>query len=45
MELYGSGYFALKIFEREIIRKMYDPVKDGGNWRMRRNCETDALLI
>jgi hypothetical protein len=33
----------LLIFEREILRKIYGPVKDQENWRIRTNSELDTL--
>jgi len=29
----------LSIFERKILRRIYDPVTDGGRWRIRTNQE------
>jgi hypothetical protein len=33
----------LLIFEREILRKIYRPVKNQDNWRIRTNSELDTL--
>jgi hypothetical protein len=33
----------LLIFERNILRKIYGPVKDQDNWRIRTNSELDTL--
>jgi hypothetical protein len=33
----------LLIFEREILRKIYDPAKDQDNWKIRTNSELDTL--
>ena len=32
------------MFERKILRKIYGPVKDQGNWRIRTNSELDTLI-
>jgi hypothetical protein len=32
-----------RIFERKILRKIYGPVKDQFNWRIRTNSELDSL--
>jgi hypothetical protein len=33
----------LLIFERKILRKIYGPVKDRDNWRIKTNSELDTL--
>jgi hypothetical protein len=33
----------LLTFERKILRKIYGPVKDRDNWRIRTNSELDTL--
>ena len=35
---------ALAIFEREILRKIYGPVKENGLWRIRRNDELEIII-
>jgi hypothetical protein len=34
---------ALSIFERKILRRMYGPVQDNGQWRIRYNKELYEL--
>jgi hypothetical protein len=34
----------LRIFERQILRKMFDPVNIDNIWRIRNNMETDKLI-
>jgi hypothetical protein len=34
----------LAIFEREIFRKIYGPVKDNELWRIRRNDELETTI-
>jgi hypothetical protein len=33
----ANGLQKLLIFERNIVRKLYGPVKDQDNWRIRKN--------
>jgi hypothetical protein len=35
---------ALAVFEREILRKIYGPVKENELWRIRRNDELEAII-
>ena len=35
---------ALAIFERQILRKIYGPVKENELWRIRRNNELEAII-
>jgi hypothetical protein len=35
---------ALRIFQREVIRKIYGPVCEDGVWRVRSNSEINSLL-
>ena len=35
---------ALAVFEREILRKIYGPVKENELWGMRRNDELEAII-
>ena len=35
---------ALAVFEREILRKIYGPVKENDLWRIRRNDELEAII-
>ena len=35
---------ALAVFEREILREMYGPVKENELWRIRRNDELEAII-
>ena len=34
---------ALAVFERKILRKIYEPVKENELWRIRRNDELEAI--
>jgi hypothetical protein len=34
----------LRIFERQILRKIYGPVDIDNTWRIRNNMETDKLI-
>ena len=34
----------IRIFERKIIRRIYDPVRQGREWRIRNNEEIDNIL-
>ena len=34
----------LAVFEREILRKIYGPVKGNELWRIRRNDESEAII-
>ena len=34
----------LAVFEREILRKIYGPVKENELWRIRRNDELEAII-
>ena len=35
---------ALAVYEREILRKIYEPVKENELWRIRRNDELEAII-
>ena len=35
---------SLRIFERNILRKIYGPVREGENWRIRSNAELQHLI-
>ena len=35
---------SLRIFERNILRKIYGPVREGENWRIRSNAELQQLI-
>jgi hypothetical protein len=35
---------AVAVFEREILRKIYGPVKENELWRIRRNDELEAII-
>jgi hypothetical protein len=35
---------ALAVFEREILREIYGPVKENELWRIQRNDELEALI-
>jgi hypothetical protein len=39
----GEGR-ALAVFEREILRKIYGPVKENELWRIGRNDELEAII-
>lgn len=34
----------LRIFERKILRKIYGPINEGGEWRIRTNDEINTLI-
>jgi hypothetical protein len=35
---------ALAVFERKILRNIYEPVKENELWRIRRNDELEAII-
>ena len=35
---------ALRVFERRILRKIYGPIKENGDWRIRYNSELEHLI-
>jgi hypothetical protein len=35
---------ALRVFERKVIRRTYDPVREGERWRRRSNRELEDIL-
>jgi hypothetical protein len=35
---------ALAVFERNILRKIYGPVKENGSWRIRQNDELEDII-
>jgi hypothetical protein len=35
---------ALRVFERKVVRMIYDPVREGERWRIRSNQELEEIL-
>jgi hypothetical protein len=34
---------ALRIFQRKIVRRIYGPINEGENWRIRRTKEIEGI--